>query len=136
MTNVSSGPISAWYALPVSSSSKVHTTACHLRLLVFEHSSPASFRLEVFVGESKTICGAWFRRLQHVTAERSVQALQVKNRESAARSRQRKAQYTNDLENQIAELQEQNRALRMRILQLCPDDPAAIDTSAMDAMDV
>ena len=53
--------------------------------------------------------------------------LQVKNRESAARSRQRKAQYTEELEIELEGLKAQNRDLRMRILQLCPTEADTVD---------
>uniref|UniRef100_A0A0E0NUD4 BZIP domain-containing protein n=2 Tax=Oryza TaxID=4527 RepID=A0A0E0NUD4_ORYRU len=37
----------------------------------------------------------------------------IKNRESAARSRARKQAYTNELENKISRLEEENKRLRM-----------------------
>ena len=41
--------------------------------------------------------------------------LQVKNRESAARSRARKQEYTAQLEVQVAELKEENRRLMEKV---------------------
>ena len=52
---------------------------------------------------------------------------QVKNRESAARSRARKAQHTQQLENQVENLKAENRALRQRILELCPQQSDTVD---------
>ena len=52
---------------------------------------------------------------------------QVKNRESAARSRARKAQHTAQLEGQVEALKAENRALRQRILELFPQDADAVD---------
>lgn len=50
--------------------------------------------------------------------------VQVKNRESAARSRQRKQEYTADLEEQVNQLKEQNKALLQRVIDACsaPED--------------
>ena len=47
-------------------------------------------------------------------------AMQVKNRESAARSRQRKQEYTADLEEQVNQLKEQNRLLLQKVIDACP----------------
>lgn len=52
---------------------------------------------------------------------------QVKNRESAARSRQRRADYTAGLEVELEALKDQNRELRLRILQLCPSEAEMLD---------
>ena len=52
---------------------------------------------------------------------------QVKNRESAARSRARKAAHTSQLESQVEALKAENRALRQRILELFPQDADAVD---------
>lgn len=51
-------------------------------------------------------------------------SVQVKNRESAARSRQRKQEYTADLEEQVNQLKEQNKALLQRVIDACsaPED--------------
>ena len=49
--------------------------------------------------------------------------MQVKNRESAARSRQRKQQYTSDLEFQVEELKAANRDLLERVIAHCPPPP-------------
>lgn len=51
---------------------------------------------------------------------RHVSVMQVKNRESAARSRQRKQEYTADLEEQVNQLKEQNRLLLQRVIDACP----------------
>lgn len=50
--------------------------------------------------------------------------VQVKNRESAARSRQRKQEYTADLEEQVNQLKDQNKALLQRVIDACsaPED--------------
>ena len=45
--------------------------------------------------------------------------VQVKNRESAARSRQRKQEYTADLEDQVNQLKDQNRELLQRVIDAC-----------------
>mmetsp|Transcript_15667 Transcript_15667/g.39950 ORF Transcript_15667/g.39950 Transcript_15667/m.39950 type:complete len:110 (-) Transcript_15667:281-610(-) len=42
----------------------------------------------------------------------------VKNRESAARSRQRKQQYTEELEKQVAALKQENEALKKTVAEL------------------
>ena len=50
--------------------------------------------------------------------------VQVKNRESAARSRQRKQEYTADLEEQVNLLKEENKALLQKVIDACsaPED--------------
>lgn len=45
--------------------------------------------------------------------------MQVKNRESAARSRQRKQEYTADLEDQVNQLKDQNKDLLQRVIDAC-----------------
>lgn len=52
-------------------------------------------------------------------------AVQVKNRESAARSRARKQEYTASLEAQVEELKAANRELLERVIAHCPPPPAA-----------
>jgi hypothetical protein len=44
----------------------------------------------------------------------------VKNRESAARSRARKQEYTDALEQKVEELKRQNRELLQRVITACP----------------
>jgi hypothetical protein len=48
----------------------------------------------------------------------------VKNRESAARSRARKQEYTAQLEVRVAQLEEQNRRLLEKVVRQCPPTPA------------
>lgn len=50
----------------------------------------------------------------------------VKNRESAARSRQRKQQYTYDLEAQVENLKLQNRQLLEKVIRACAPPPPRI----------
>ncbi|BDA49485.1 probable ABSCISIC ACID-INSENSITIVE 5-like protein 2 [Coccomyxa sp. Obi] len=54
-----------------------------------------------------------------------LQKRMVKNRESAARSRQRKQQYTASLEQQVDELKQQNRELLEKVIAHCQAPPAA-----------
>ncbi|EIE19095.1 hypothetical protein COCSUDRAFT_67968 [Coccomyxa subellipsoidea C-169] len=54
-----------------------------------------------------------------------LQKRMVKNRESAARSRQRKQEYTATLEQQVDELKQQNRELLERVIAHCQPPPAA-----------
>ncbi len=56
--------------------------------------------------------------------------VQVKNRESAARSRARKAAHTAQLESQVEALKAENRALRQRILELFPQDADPVDVDS------
>lgn len=62
------------------------------------------------------------RKDPEVVDERTMrmQKRMVKNRESAARSRQRKQEYTADLEEQVNQLKEQNRLLLQRVIDACP----------------
>lgn len=46
--------------------------------------------------------------------------MQVKNRESAARSRARKQEYTTQLEIKVEELKQQNRELLQKVITACP----------------
>ncbi|KAL3155451.1 Alpha-L-arabinofuranosidase [Trebouxia sp. C0009 RCD-2024] len=66
------------------------------------------------------------RKDPEVVDERTMrmQKRMVKNRESAARSRQRKQEYTADLEEQVNQLKEQNKALLQRVIDACsaPED--------------
>jgi hypothetical protein len=50
---------------------------------------------------------------------------QVKNRESAARSRARKQQYTASLEEQVEQLKAANRELLEKVIAQCAPPPAA-----------
>jgi ABA responsive element binding factor len=52
------------------------------------------------------------------TVERR-QKRMIKNRESAARSRARKQAYTNELENKVSRLEEENERLRKRRVRIC-----------------
>ncbi|KAK9813981.1 hypothetical protein WJX73_007840 [Symbiochloris irregularis] len=63
-----------------------------------------------------------------VVDERSerMQKRMVKNRESAARSRQRKQQYTYDLEAQVENLKLQNRQLLEKVIRACAPPPPKI----------
>ena len=53
--------------------------------------------------------------------------LQIKNRESAARSRAKRVEYTSALEAQVEQLREQNKALRTKVITVAeaPPDPHA-----------
>lgn len=53
--------------------------------------------------------------------------MQIKNRESAARSRAKRVEYTSALEVQVEQLREQNKALRGQVIAVAapPPDPHA-----------
>ncbi len=59
-------------------------------------------------------CPATFIPL-NPAAEEALHLVQVKNRESAARSRQRKQAYTSELEEKVEQLQQQNADLLQKV---------------------
>ena len=70
-----------------------------------------------------TTCPHHFHPPQPSAAEQALHLVQVKNRESAARSRQRKQAYTSELEEKVEQLQQQNADLLQKVGRLVSSWP-------------